>query len=89
MPRGRQTDEEQLRRKEALFFERYNGPDCISQGYKEVDNVSASHRHDQHAVLHGLVRVTAASVLQAVLAGHARGHQDPVSIRTQGLAHVL
>lgn len=39
MPRGRQTDEEQLRRIEALFFDRYNGPDCITQGYKEVDNV--------------------------------------------------
>jgi hypothetical protein len=39
MPRGRQTDEEQLRRIEALFFEKYTGPDCITQGYKEVDNV--------------------------------------------------
>ena len=39
MPRGRQTDEEQLRRIEALFFERYQGPDCIDHGYKEVDDV--------------------------------------------------
>jgi hypothetical protein len=49
----------------------------------------ASHRHGQHAVIRGLVRVTAASVLQAVLAGHSRGHQEPVSIRTQGVARVL
>ncbi len=39
MPRGRQTDEEQLRRIEALFFKRYQGLDCIVQGCKEVDKV--------------------------------------------------
>jgi hypothetical protein len=38
MPRGRQTDEEQLRRVEDLFFERYSTGQ-IAQGYKEVDNV--------------------------------------------------
>lgn len=39
MPRGRQTDEELLQWVEALFFERYTGPDCVAQGYKEVDNL--------------------------------------------------
>jgi hypothetical protein len=39
MPRGRQTDEEQLSRIDDLFFEKYSGPDCIAKGYTEVDNI--------------------------------------------------
>jgi hypothetical protein len=38
MTRGRETDEQTLQRIEALFFERYTGPDSVSNGYKEVDN---------------------------------------------------
>ena len=38
MTRGRETDEQTLQRIEALFFERYTGPDSVPNGYKEVDN---------------------------------------------------
>jgi hypothetical protein len=36
--RGRDTDEQTLKRIDALFFEVYTGPDSVSNGYKEVDN---------------------------------------------------
>ena len=36
--RGRDTDEQALKRIEALFFEVYTGPDSVPNGYKEVDN---------------------------------------------------
>ena len=36
--RGRDTDEQTLKRIEALFFEVYTGPDSVPNGYKEVDN---------------------------------------------------
>ena len=38
MTRGRETDEQTLKRIDALFFERYTGPDSVPNGYKEVDN---------------------------------------------------
>ena len=36
--RGRDTDEQTLKRIEALFFEVYTGPYSVPNGYKEVDN---------------------------------------------------